>query len=771
MNTISLNRIKKDFEEIITSPSEGIGIVSLDNDPMKYIVNIKIMNGIFKGYCLQLLLIFDEKYPFQPPQILIYPGQYLDNICQQNILKTHLKDENDHYFKELYFDLLKNDISLLSSESYTGWNPSYTIKTLLLQVQTFLSNPDYPSGYIPSKEKIDELMKSMYNYEKTFVIKNENNENIIKIHTWKNPYPEMHFNNLIIKRNNNIKENINNYKSFKFNKIAEKLTCLISKQNYIDNKDILLGFLIKQLRNGNIIPIPEILSYDCYIKQFSKSNFNNIMPININEIFSPIYGMVNIVSNIINNNPLHDLFRERFILDLEIANNIYYSVHFNFGKKNESQNNKYYDSWLPIYINDENFERNKNIILNNLTYNQYINYESDNIDYLRHDGIKILLNILSEMLKKAIDKDISSSFLICFFQYVLMFKKLESKYNHEFDLYKNHYLNIDLDKVPQSWYKQMNMDIKKDSLELLILFLFNNNEINQITKTRIQSYMEKYKNFVFLELFKNKIIYDFIDIDLLIKDLKRFHLFDAIFSLINKELEYFFISKKERLIFNIIKGKFITKIRKDFIGFYNSLDLKLKQKINVILFYGLNFSDYVNKTELYNSQNLKFNVLDKSYEFISVFLFLREKIINERFMNELEENFGVCLEAEYLIDELKKIGDSLYMDKYNTLKEYNLFSIMELITLDSLYKNKCKEIDIYGALNIYKNKDNIAYKIFKNLMVEEKYIVKNKTKSIKKQIRINYKEKIKRDRIIIKNICNKTYNKRINRYTYNKKFK
>ena len=56
-------------------------------------------------------------------------------------------------------------------------------------------------------------------------------------------------------------------------------------------------------------------------------------------------------------------------------------------------------------------------------------------------------------------------------------------------------------------------------------------------------------------------------------------------------------------------------------------------------------------------------------------------------------------------------------------------------------------------------------------MVEEKYIVKNKTKSIKKQIRINYKEKIKRDRIIIKNICNKTYNKRINRYTYNKKFK
>ena len=90
-----------------------------------------------------------------------------------------------------------------SSVAYTGWNPSYTISTILLQVQIFLSNPDF-YNYIPDKEKIDKLMESMNNYEKSFIIKNGKNEEIIKVHTWKDPYPIMYFskNSLNIKNIN-----------------------------------------------------------------------------------------------------------------------------------------------------------------------------------------------------------------------------------------------------------------------------------------------------------------------------------------------------------------------------------------------------------------------------------------------------------------------------------------------------------------------------------------------------------------------------------------
>ena len=76
MKSLCVNRINKDLKEIAKSPLEGIGIASLDNDPKKYIVNMKIMSGVFEGYCLQLLLTFPDQYPIKPPTILIYPGQY-----------------------------------------------------------------------------------------------------------------------------------------------------------------------------------------------------------------------------------------------------------------------------------------------------------------------------------------------------------------------------------------------------------------------------------------------------------------------------------------------------------------------------------------------------------------------------------------------------------------------------------------------------------------------------------------------------------------------
>ena len=134
MQSLCLNRISKDLKELSKSPLEGIGIVSLDNDPMKYVVNMKILTGIFEGYCLQLLLTFPDKYPIKPPTILIYPGQYFDNTYHHHIFESDSKDEEGKHFNKFCFDLLQNDF-LSTNDAYTGWNPSYSITTLLLQVQ------------------------------------------------------------------------------------------------------------------------------------------------------------------------------------------------------------------------------------------------------------------------------------------------------------------------------------------------------------------------------------------------------------------------------------------------------------------------------------------------------------------------------------------------------------------------------------------------------------------------------------------------------------
>ena len=58
--SLALRRITKDMKEINQNPIEGIGIASLDNNPMRYVVNIKLMTGPYKDYCVQLLLTFPE---------------------------------------------------------------------------------------------------------------------------------------------------------------------------------------------------------------------------------------------------------------------------------------------------------------------------------------------------------------------------------------------------------------------------------------------------------------------------------------------------------------------------------------------------------------------------------------------------------------------------------------------------------------------------------------------------------------------------------------
>ena len=71
-------------------------------------------------------------------------------------------------------------------------------------------------------------MKSMDIYKKTFIIKNDNNEEKIIVHTWKNPYPEMY-----LKSNNNINNDENkvkeNNESNRLKEIKENLTCFMSR--------------------------------------------------------------------------------------------------------------------------------------------------------------------------------------------------------------------------------------------------------------------------------------------------------------------------------------------------------------------------------------------------------------------------------------------------------------------------------------------------------------------------------------------------------------
>ena len=169
---LAIRRINKDMKEITQNPIEGIGIVSIDDDLMRYVINMRLMTGPYEGYCVQLLLMFSDYYPAKPLKILIYPKQAINGQYHHHIFDDDsMTDENYGRFKKFCFDLLDNDF-MNTSEEKTGWNPSYSISSLLRQVQNVIADLDM-GGYIPDKYLIDQLMQSMDTYTRTFTITNE----------------------------------------------------------------------------------------------------------------------------------------------------------------------------------------------------------------------------------------------------------------------------------------------------------------------------------------------------------------------------------------------------------------------------------------------------------------------------------------------------------------------------------------------------------------------------------------------------------------------
>ena len=178
---IAIKRVTNDLKELNKCPLEGIGVAQIDNDPLKFVVNIELMSGPYIGYKVQLLMTMSENYPINPPKLLIYPNQMIGEHYHHHIFRTYHEKEN---YYEFCINLLENEYDMDTNEEHTGWNPAYTISSILLQVQNFISDPDMHN--MPSKYAIDLMMKSMDNYQRPFF---DGEKQVI--HTWKNPFPKM----------------------------------------------------------------------------------------------------------------------------------------------------------------------------------------------------------------------------------------------------------------------------------------------------------------------------------------------------------------------------------------------------------------------------------------------------------------------------------------------------------------------------------------------------------------------------------------------------
>ena len=700
--SIAIRRINKDMKEIIKSPIEGIGIVSLGNDLMKYIVNIKLMEGPYKNYCVQLLLTFPESYPTNPPKILIYPNQAIDGQYHHHIFQDNTKDENGAYFKKFCFDLLDNDFMSTKNEENTGWNPSYTISSLLLQVQNFLCDPDM-HGHIPNENKIKQLFDSMNSYQRSFEIENDEGQKEIKIHTWNKPYPEMYVKNVNEKKDEiKEKEDKIDKNAQKLQQIKENLTCFMLKVNYIDDPDILLGYPIIQSKAQfgkdkiELYPIPELLTYDGYMAQIGKQ---------------------------------------------DIKLDYYFDVKF------KSANNQFYNYWVPIYIDENHYKKNKTAILNSFSIIKYGALGIKEYDFKPNHIFEILPILLNKMIIGIFSgkTTISSAFIRCYFHYVLLFKKLCLEFEDEYCKYVNHILtlikknNYDVSKeiVPDignffmllffsnrdthsEKMKKMWYALFEESSTRKIFWMFHEDEMRFKMKKLFFKDQKPLLDDVCMKRLEEDFRFDIVLPDQFVEELKNKNIYDKIVDIINKDENfksitrftnnYFFLNDSydsfgdydlENVTDSEEKKKIIhEKMNGRFKELYTDCSKFSKKKISSIILNKLNFSNYcyIKKDDEFKKYEEKTEIRNKLYDYCKVdellkdskiknkdeiikfgfdnqkgnklfiiTFFTEKKIEDKEFMKELEQNYGIYLDVDKFIKEMNEKLEEIksLKDMYN----------------------------------------------------------------------------------------------------------
>ena len=264
--SLCLKRLLHDSEEIknqiITIP--GVTAVPLSDNLYEWHGNIKCLcNNIYKDAVIHLKFLFPEDYPLSPPEIYVLNT----NIVHPNILNGG----------KICLDILEKN-KKDNDNDYVGWKCSYTVLSILLQLQnfffesqkTFLLEKHYEDSEIKTidsekkKNKVyfPKMVKDQLESWSKFECPNCNHKGN------SNPFPKFPE-----KESINTKLTEEQYKKIKI----EELCCYFTKENIetktAKDKNSIIGLGInisKTSRTGEIKSIEpsfDLISFKTYTKE------------------------------------------------------------------------------------------------------------------------------------------------------------------------------------------------------------------------------------------------------------------------------------------------------------------------------------------------------------------------------------------------------------------------------------------------------------------------------------------------------------------------
>jgi len=122
MEVFARRRLRRDWVEVLKEPSSLVAAAPLPDNLFEWHANLRPNAGPLAGVTFHLRITFPADYPNSPP-FLHFPREEIPSFRHPNL-----------YSFGLCLDILSSYIG----ESRTGWSPAYTVRTLLMQLQSFL---------------------------------------------------------------------------------------------------------------------------------------------------------------------------------------------------------------------------------------------------------------------------------------------------------------------------------------------------------------------------------------------------------------------------------------------------------------------------------------------------------------------------------------------------------------------------------------------------------------------------------------------------------
>lgn len=132
----------RDIEEMDRNPLENVCAQPNESDIYYWHGNFRGL-GQFGAIPLHFAMIFPETYPEKPPQVIL-----TTKIPHPNVYAN--KGPEGGY--TICLDMLETDQAKFDKE-YRGWSSSYTVLSVLLQLQSFLSKEEFLQSLLPGAEK------------------------------------------------------------------------------------------------------------------------------------------------------------------------------------------------------------------------------------------------------------------------------------------------------------------------------------------------------------------------------------------------------------------------------------------------------------------------------------------------------------------------------------------------------------------------------------------------------------------------------------------